>query len=545
MKHLLPHFHLACFVCFPFLLLAQPNPQIELPLTDENRILFEAAKTIHFQDPDSAIILLERCYNNLITKGDTLNAIASLAQQAQTYGHQAHYKDSYDKLWKGLMLADRAKLHKAKAYLYLRIGRHYSYYKRKNKALEYFDLSRQIIKELILEEKVDAAALGDVYYISSSTYRELGEPSWARIYLDSCFTYHSPYKSEISIAYLQFERAFLLQADNLLDSAIATYQKVLPWMEKYDPGYQTLVYTYIGDVYQKKEDFNTSERYYKKALEISGIYKSHIDFTPLVHTKLSNLYFKKGDLAAAYKRLTMVKELDGKFFDSRSENNRPLLEIQDAFRLEKASNMERLKEQKLAQLENEEKVLFLQRTILIVCLIFLTVIGVIFFNHVSAKHKTEKQLIHRKQELEIQKANEIVELKNRELSASTLKLIQKDEFISSLKAKVTENGDKMSIQEIKRALNTISVGNEQNWKEFEARFVDVNKDFYARLKAKFPHLTQGDLKLCALIKLNFSSKDMAKLMGISVESVHTTRYRLRKKLGLLRKENLTEFIATI
>ncbi|MEM6380985.1 MAG: helix-turn-helix transcriptional regulator, partial [Bacteroidota bacterium] len=67
--------------------------------------------------------------------------------------------------------------------------------------------------------------------------------------------------------------------------------------------------------------------------------------------------------------------------------------------------------------------------------------------------------------------------------------------------------------------------------------------FYRHLKEKFPKLTQGDLKLCALIKLNFSSKDVAKLMGISVESVHTTRYRLRKKLGLQREDNLTEYIA--
>ena len=91
----------------------------------------------------------------------------------------------------------------------------------------------------------------------------------------------------------------------------------------------------------------------------------------------------------------------------------------------------------------------------------------------------------------------------------------------------------------------MSAGNDQNWEEFEARFISVNKGFYERLKAKYPKLTQGDLKLCALIKLNFSSKDMARLMGISVESVHTTRYRLRKKLGLNREDNLTEFITSI
>ncbi|MEM6700327.1 MAG: sigma factor-like helix-turn-helix DNA-binding protein, partial [Bacteroidota bacterium] len=87
--------------------------------------------------------------------------------------------------------------------------------------------------------------------------------------------------------------------------------------------------------------------------------------------------------------------------------------------------------------------------------------------------------------------------------------------------------------------------NASNWKVFEARFVDVNKDFYKRLKKQFPNLTQNDQKLCALVKLDFSSKDIASLLGISVESVHTTRYRLRKKLKLSRDINLKEFIAGI
>ncbi len=89
------------------------------------------------------------------------------------------------------------------------------------------------------------------------------------------------------------------------------------------------------------------------------------------------------------------------------------------------------------------------------------------------------------------------------------------------------------------------MSNHRNWEEFEARFVSINQSFYRRLQEKFPQLSQRDLKLCALIKLNFSSKEMAKLLGISVESAHTSRYRLRKKLNLTREVNLTEFIASV
>lgn len=75
--------------------------------------------------------------------------------------------------------------------------------------------------------------------------------------------------------------------------------------------------------------------------------------------------------------------------------------------------------------------------------------------------------------------------------------------------------------------------------------MSVNAAFYQELHERFPDLTAGEQKLCALIKLNFSSKDIARLMGISVGSAHTTRYRLRKKLGLARDENLTEFISSL
>ena len=221
------------------------------------------------------------------------------------------------------------------------------------------------------------------------------------------------------------------------------------------------------------------------------------------------------------------------------------MEIQDAFRKEKERQNEFIQQQRLEQLEHDDKVLLLQKTILIIILGFLVLIGFIYFNYVKAKHRSEKQLIQKKQELEIQKANELLELKNKELAASALQLIEKDEFLSSLKEKLKDSNGQMPTQELKQVLRSISVSNAQNWEEFRTRFVAVNEGFYQRLGEKFPNLSQGDLKLCALIKLNFSSKEMAKLLGISIESVHTTRYRLRKKLSLTRDVNLTEFIASL
>ena len=132
----------------------------------------------------------------------------------------------------------------------------------------------------------------------------------------------------------------------------------------------------------------------------------------------------------------------------------------------------------------------------------------------------------------------MLELKNKELAISALQLIEKDELLKQLKTSLTNNPVPPTESEVNKLFKSISVSNAQNWKQFEARFLSVNQAFFTKLNSTYPKLTAGDRRLCALVRLNFSSKDISKLMGISNESVHTMRYRLRKKMGLARADNL-------
>jgi DNA-binding NarL/FixJ family response regulator len=77
---------------------------------------------------------------------------------------------------------------------------------------------------------------------------------------------------------------------------------------------------------------------------------------------------------------------------------------------------------------------------------------------------------------------------------------------------------------------------------FEMNFNQVHEQFFKKLKADFPELTPGDLKLAAYLKMNLSSKEIAPLLNISIRSVENKRYRLRRKLNLEEEENLTEFM---
>ncbi|HCT71534.1 MAG TPA: hypothetical protein DF409_11520 [Bacteroidales bacterium] len=78
--------------------------------------------------------------------------------------------------------------------------------------------------------------------------------------------------------------------------------------------------------------------------------------------------------------------------------------------------------------------------------------------------------------------------------------------------------------------------------ELYAKIELIHKDFRQKLTVSFPALTEQEKRLAVLLRLNFSSKEIASLMGISPKSAEIARYRLRKKLNLKQGESLTQFI---
>ena len=86
---------------------------------------------------------------------------------------------------------------------------------------------------------------------------------------------------------------------------------------------------------------------------------------------------------------------------------------------------------------------------------------------------------------------------------------------------------------------------DQIWATFEERFKNAFDEFYSLLLKKYPNLTLNERKLCALLRLELSSKDIAILTFQNPQSIDVARYRLRKKLGLSTEENLMDFLLTL
>ncbi|MBO3117119.1 LuxR family transcriptional regulator [Winogradskyella sp. DF17] len=134
-----------------------------------------------------------------------------------------------------------------------------------------------------------------------------------------------------------------------------------------------------------------------------------------------------------------------------------------------------------------------------------------------------------------------IENKNRELGIATMNLVKRNELLNDIKTALSKI---KSIEETKKVIRLINnnLNDSNDWKLFEEAFNNVDKDFMKRVKTLHPSITPNDLRLCAYLRLNLSSKEIAPLLNISHKSVEVKRYRLRKKMGLDHDKSLTNYI---
>ena len=151
---------------------------------------------------------------------------------------------------------------------------------------------------------------------------------------------------------------------------------------------------------------------------------------------------------------------------------------------------------------------------------------------------------------EIEKKNLDYDLKKKELATVALKNTHKNEILLKVKERLIElesHIDQKSFKQIKQLIKSIDAEMrlDQDWDLFKKHFEEVHGDFFKRLKQKYTDLTPKDLKLCAYLRINLATKEIAPLMNISVRGVEIGRYRLRKKLGIDSDKNLFDFMLQI
>lgn len=173
------------------------------------------------------------------------------------------------------------------------------------------------------------------------------------------------------------------------------------------------------------------------------------------------------------------------------------------------------------------------------------------------REKEEQLIVERKEQesIQVKLRNEQLQAdlegKGRELTNMAMNIVYKNELLKKLKDELANikdsTGHKLGNDQLNRLYKVIEeAGNdERDWNLFELSFNETHENFFKKLKADYTDLVPNDLKLCAYLRMNMNSKEIAGLLNITLRGVEIRRYRLRKKLNLDQQKNLTEFLMEI
>ncbi|MBN7813371.1 tetratricopeptide repeat protein [Algoriphagus sp. H41] len=526
-----------------FLILAESHARqdlLKLHDIDPEASYFE--DSLLARQSDRELQPLRESLRQKMAKGDTLGAIRDLNSLSSIYTNRVDYAKSYDGYWQALLLADRIGDDRAKALSYNGLAILYSLFDRREEALQHYQLSLSINKALVESGQLDSIALRESYFPLAVHFKYEGDFERANAYLDSCENIRSPQNNSL---FTQSERSHVLGLAGRPEDGKKALSKLERSISEAHPEYLPVYFNYLGDMYFLNQEWNESEASYLKAAKAAFTHQRHLNYVPDIYEKLAWVLEQNGKPAQANDYLKLANDINRFLYSSRSPKNRQLLEIKDEFRLEQQKARELAREQELQNLQQREEITRLQNSMLLGGVIFLISLGFFLFKYWKAKHLAERSRLEHQRKLENEKAQEIVQIKNQELTGTTLKMVAKDELIDQIKGQLKSMQAEPHGKELVKLIKTIDINKDQSWLDFENRFLALNEGFYERIQQLHPELKPYDLKVCALIKLDFSGKEMARLLGISPESANTSRYRLRKKLGLKKEDNLGEYIVKI
>jgi len=174
------------------------------------------------------------------------------------------------------------------------------------------------------------------------------------------------------------------------------------------------------------------------------------------------------------------------------------------------------------------------------------------YNKFAKMYNEQKEIVVQSGKLIDQLKEEKLEAelvhKNRELITATLHIVHKNEIFSKLKTSIEKLAKVCADMDVKNRLEYIIgiIDDEENidseWEQFENHFNNLHTGFFKRIRSTYSCLSPRDLKMCAYLRMNLSSKEIAIISNITIRGVEGARYRLRKKTELKSDDNLVEFL---
>jgi len=285
-------------------------------------------------------------------------------------------------------------------------------------------------------------------------------------------------------------------------------------------------YVVLGDYYLETKEYDKAIAVTQKSLEQAKEVGS-LKIQQYAYQLLSLLYERTNLYDKSLEAYKLYKSVNDSLLNEQTIEKITQAKMQFEFD----------KKEKIRRAEQQKKDLKYGLLISILTLGFI-ITGLLFM---LLKNRT-KRITLQKKNLE-----QDLELKNKELTTNVMYLLKKNELMNSVTARLVDlkarlkgvNSD--TIREI--IFDMESNTDKDVWKEFEVRFHQVHDGFFKKVLDICPNLSPGDLKMCAFLKLNMSTKEIASIIHQSTKSIEVKRTRIRKKLNLTNKDiNLISFL---
>jgi DNA-binding CsgD family transcriptional regulator len=192
-------------------------------------------------------------------------------------------------------------------------------------------------------------------------------------------------------------------------------------------------------------------------------------------------------------------------------------------------------------LEREKQNATIKRNFIILSVLLGSVILLLYFNRLRLKQK------HR-QEFALQQKNAAeTELKaaKEQMQLFTENIVEKTELIEKLSQQISHKEQNSEQQQLINEISHQTILTEEDWENFKSLFEKVYPGFFLNLKEKARDITIAEQRMAALTRLNLTARQMATMLGISVDSVHKSRQRLRQRLQFSSETNLEETLSSL
>jgi tetratricopeptide (TPR) repeat protein len=524
--------------------------------------------------PDSAEFYMEKALD--YTEDYPLQHAKMYLNLAINYRIGSQYQESLQASENAIEQFKKAGNQEGVGKAYGEMASNYNYMKNSEKALEYLKKAIAILKKSGSERELSIVRqkLANLYYNNSNfafardIYEEI-LPVFAKekgtnyyvtllSYADCLLQLEENYK-EAEEALKEAENAFKeMNQKEYMWIAVSNLAQVYVAMGKSQQAQEAFQRAYDG-MYQISSprfletsvrylDFLNSKKQYSKAQKVIDRVKASTNSTRMKMNADNEIDFLKQAVFTygqngmvenslqAFERLDFLKDSL-----NTALNHAKSLELQEAYQndLQRERNLVLKKNNELLIENNNKKDNILLLGFL--SFILLLAIGLVLYRTNRNKLKLQQELV-----ASLENSKKVLEEKNtlegelrlereRVLENKEKELVQVSMEMSNLQNQIIElieNRDNLESSTVLAEKLKNLLGQNNYWKYFKGKFIEVHPVFALQLAEMFPNLSENDVAFCCMLKLQLSEKEIAALMGISTDQVEVKKATLRRKIGM-------------